>query len=53
MTRPEKAAPDILNYYTTIQFFDFGKGSAMAVIYLVFVSVVVALFFNRLRKGFE
>ena len=43
----------ILNYYTTIQFFDFGKGSAMAVIYLVFVSVVVALFFNRLRKGFE
>ena len=43
----------ILNYYTTIQFFDFGKGSAMAVVYLVFVSVVVALFFNRLRKGFE
>jgi len=43
----------ILNYYTTIQFFDFGKGSAMAVVYLVFVSVAVALFFNRIRRGFE
>jgi multiple sugar transport system permease protein len=43
----------ILNYYTTIQFFDFGKGSAMGILYLLFVSVAVAMFYNRLRKGFE
>jgi multiple sugar transport system permease protein len=43
----------ILNYFTTIQFFDFGKGSAMALLYLLFVSVVVALFFTLLRKRFD
>jgi ABC-type sugar transport system permease subunit len=43
----------MLNYFTTIQFFDFGTGSAMAVLYLFFVSVVVALFFRLLRKRFE
>ena len=43
----------ILNYYTTIQFFDFGKGSAMGILYLLFVSVAVAIFYNTLRKGFE
>jgi multiple sugar transport system permease protein len=43
----------ILNYYTTIQFFDFGKGSAMGILYLLFVSVVVAILFKTLRKGFE
>jgi multiple sugar transport system permease protein len=43
----------IINYYTTIQFFDFGKGSAMGVLYLLFVSVVVAILFKALRKGFE
>jgi multiple sugar transport system permease protein len=43
----------ILNYYTTIQFFDFGKGSAMGLLYLLFVSVVVAVLFKTMRKGFE
>jgi multiple sugar transport system permease protein len=43
----------ILNYYTTIQFFDFGKGSAMAILYLIFVSFAIALIFNGLRKSFE
>jgi multiple sugar transport system permease protein len=42
----------ILDYYTTIQFFDFGKGSAMGILYLLFVSVAVAIFFHTLRKGF-
>jgi multiple sugar transport system permease protein len=43
----------ILNYFATIQFYDFGKGSAMAMIYLVFVSIAVAIFFRRLRKRLE
>ncbi len=43
----------ILNYYTTIQFFDFGKGSAMAIIYLVFISIAVSFLFKGLRKSFE
>jgi multiple sugar transport system permease protein len=43
----------ILNYFTTIQFFDFGKGSAMALLYLLFVSLVVAFFFTLLRKRFD
>jgi multiple sugar transport system permease protein len=43
----------MLNYFTTIQFFDFGTGSAMAVLYLCFVSAVVALFFRLLRKRFD
>jgi multiple sugar transport system permease protein len=43
----------ILNYYTTIQFFDFGKGSAMGILYLLFVSAAVAIFFNTLRKGYQ
>jgi multiple sugar transport system permease protein len=43
----------ILNYYTTIQFYDFGNGSAMGILYLLFVSVAVAFFYNTLRKGFE
>ncbi len=43
----------ILNYYTTIQFFDFGKGSAMAILYLIFISVAVTYLFKGLRKSFE
>ena len=43
----------ILNYYTTIEFYDFGKGSAMAIIYLVFVSIAVAICFKGLRKRLE
>jgi multiple sugar transport system permease protein len=43
----------MLNYFATIQFFDFGTGSAMAVLYLFFVSAVVAVFFRLLRKRFD
>jgi multiple sugar transport system permease protein len=43
----------ILNYYTTIQFFDFGKGSAMGILYLLFVSVVIAAVYHTLRRGIE
>jgi multiple sugar transport system permease protein len=38
------------DYLTTIQFFDFGKGSAMGIIFLIMVSVVITLFFNQMRK---
>jgi len=40
-----------MDYLTTIQFFDFGKGSAMAVVFLVLVSVIITVFFNRMRKA--
>ena len=43
----------ILNYYTTIQFFDFGKGSAMAIIYLLLVSIAISFIFSGLRKSFD
>ncbi len=39
-----------MNYLTTIQFFDFGKGSAMGVVFLVLVSVVITVFFQQMRK---
>jgi multiple sugar transport system permease protein len=40
-----------MDYLTTIQFFDFGKGSAMGIVFLIMVSVVITLFFNRMRKS--
>jgi multiple sugar transport system permease protein len=43
----------ILNYYTTIQFFDFGKGSTMAIIYLIIISIAISFIFNGLRKSFD
>jgi len=39
-----------MDYLTTIQFFDFGDGSAMAVVFLILVSVVIAVFFRQMRK---
>jgi multiple sugar transport system permease protein len=39
------------DYLTTVQFFDFGKGSAMGIVFLIMVSVVITLFFNRMRKS--
>jgi multiple sugar transport system permease protein len=39
------------DYLTTIQFFDFGKGSAMGVIFLVLVSAIIALFFRQMRRN--
>ncbi len=45
-TEPFSAA----DYLTTIQFFDFGKGSAMGIIFLILVSVVITIFFQKMRK---
>jgi multiple sugar transport system permease protein len=38
------------DYLTTIQFFDFGKGSAMGIIFLIMVSGIITIFFNQMRK---
>ena len=46
-TEPFSAA----DYLITIQFFDFGKGSAMGTVFLIMVSVVITIFFNRMRKS--
>ena len=46
-TEPFSAA----DYLTTIQFFDFGKGSAMGIVFLLMVSVVITIFFTRMRKS--
>ena len=46
-TEPFSAA----DYLITIQFFDFGKGSAMGIVFLIMVSVVITIFFNRMRKS--
>ncbi len=40
-----------MDYLTTIQFFDFGKGSAMGIIFLIMVSFVITLFFKQMRKS--
>ncbi|HZT18104.1 MAG TPA: sugar ABC transporter permease [Dongiaceae bacterium] len=39
------------DYLTTIQFFDFGKGSAMGIIFLIMVSAVITLFFRQMRRS--
>ena len=39
-----------IDYLTTIQFFDFGKGSAMGIVFLILVSAVITLFFRQMRK---
>lgn len=38
------------DYLTTVQFFDFGKGSAMGILFLIMVSVIITLFFRQMRK---
>jgi multiple sugar transport system permease protein len=43
----------IMNYLTTIQFFDFGRGSAMGILYLIMVSVVITVFFQQMRRRIE
>jgi len=40
-----------MDYLTTIQVFDFGKGSAMEIIFLIMVSFVITLFFKQMRKS--
>jgi len=43
----------IADYLTTIQFFDFGKGSAMGIIFLILVSVIITFFFRQMRRNIE
>ena len=43
----------IMDDLTTIQFTDFGRGSAMGVLYLIFASVVITFFFKQMRKRIE
>ena len=43
----------IRDYLTTIQFFDFGHGSAMGVLYLVLASVFITFFFRQMRKRID
>ena len=43
----------IKDYLATIQFFDFGRGSAMGILYLIMVSVVITVFFQQMRKRLD
>jgi len=38
------------DYLTTIQFFDFGKGSAMGIVFLIMVSAIITVFFRQMRR---
>ena len=38
---------------TTIQFTDFGRGSAMGILYLIMVSIVITFFFKQMRKRID
>ncbi len=40
----------IYNYLTTMQFFDFGHGSAMGIVVLVMISVLITIFFRQMRR---
>ncbi len=42
-----------MDYLTTIQFFDFGKGSAMGVAFLIIVSAIITVFFRQMRKRLD
>jgi ABC-type sugar transport system permease subunit len=42
-----------MNYLITIQFFDFGRGSAMGILYLIMVSVFITIFFQQMRKRID
>ena len=43
----------IANYLTTIQFFDFGKGSAMGIVFLILVSAIITFFFRQMRRNID
>lgn len=43
----------IADYLTTIQFFDFGKGSAMGIVFLVLVSAIITFFFRQMRRNID
>jgi multiple sugar transport system permease protein len=40
----------IYDYLTTIQFFDFGNGSAMGIVVLAMISVLITIFFRQMRR---
>ena len=40
----------INDYLTTIQFFDFGHGSAMGILFLILVSIIIVVFFHQMRR---
>jgi multiple sugar transport system permease protein len=40
-------------YLTTIQFFDFGRGSAMGILYLIMASFIITTFFQQMRKRID
>jgi multiple sugar transport system permease protein len=40
-------------YLTTLQFFDFGHGSAMGILFLVAVLAVILRLFNIMRRQIE
>ena len=40
----------IYDYLTTIQFFDFGHGSAMGIVVLAMISVLITIFFRQMRR---
>lgn len=40
----------IYDYLTTIQFFDFGHGTAMGIIVLAMISVLITVFFRQMRR---
>jgi multiple sugar transport system permease protein len=39
-----------MDYLTTVQFFNFGQGSAMGIIFLVVVAALITVFFKQMRK---
>ncbi len=42
-----------MDYLTTIQFFDFGHGSAMGIIYLILVSILIVFLFRQMRRQLD
>lgn len=40
----------VYDYLTTVQFFDFGHGSAMGIVVLVMISVLITVFFRQMRR---
>ncbi len=42
-----------MDYLTTIQFFDFGRGSAMGIVYLILVSIVIVFLFRQMRRQLD
>jgi len=39
-----------MDYLTTVQFFNFGQGSAMGILFLIIVTAVITVFFKQMRK---